>query len=116
MGFKGKGERVGLIGYLRRGSFFVVPFIAFVEDKALSRLAATGCPPDTLQLIWALCNVSPSPGYTLPEFCLAMHLCEKAARGEQVPEMLDEGVVREVQLARYVTSERSDQSEARSRE
>lgn len=49
----------------------------------------------------ALCNVSPSPGYTLPEFCLAMHLAEQAARNpdsDQIP-TLDDTIIREVQIA-----------------
>jgi hypothetical protein len=49
----------------------------------------------------ALCNVSPSPGYTLPEFCLAMHMCNELVSNpdDPTPDSIDDSIVEEVQLA-----------------
>ncbi|KAI9000369.1 hypothetical protein DFJ74DRAFT_747325 [Hyaloraphidium curvatum] len=79
----------------------------FLEhEKALAEFKKTGCPDDFVQMIWALCNVTPSPGYTLPEFCLAMSLCERAAADPdgEIPTHLDDLVIKEVQIASGYTA------------
>ncbi|EEQ38639.1 hypothetical protein CLUG_02765 [Clavispora lusitaniae ATCC 42720] len=66
-------------------------------DTARDILLRSGLAPVLLAEIWALADTNKSGSLLFPEFALALHLCNMALRGDQLPHQLPEKWANEVQ-------------------
>ncbi|CAM9023773.1 unnamed protein product [Wickerhamomyces anomalus] len=70
--------------------------VSISPDNARGILLKSNLSPHQLARIWDLSDLNKSGDLLFPEFALALHLCNVALRGNELPYVLDAGIKEEV--------------------
>lgn len=70
--------------------------VSISPDNARGILLKSNLSPHQLARIWDLSDINKSGDLLFPEFALALHLCNVALRGNELPYVLDQNVKEEV--------------------